>query len=86
VLLDAPPILQVAYSSTVAGMVDKILVVVRHHGPAAELEDLQDRLEFIGTPTIGYVYNLAPLRYEMTRTEGSMKDVLGTPDRAEDEA
>ncbi len=86
VLLDAPPILQVAYSSTVAGMVDKILVVVRHHGPAAELEDLQDRLEFIGTPTIGYVYNLAPLRYEMTRTEGSMKDVLGTPDHPDDEA
>jgi len=86
VLLDAPPLLHVAYSSTVAGMVDRLLVVVRHHGLAAELEELQDRLEFIGTPTIGYVYNLAPLRYEMTRTEGSMKDVLGTPDRPEVEA
>ncbi len=85
VLVDAPPLLQVAYASTVASMVDRLLIVVRHHGLAAELEELQDRLEFIGTPTIGYVYNLAPLRYEMTRTEGSMKDVLGTSDRLEAE-
>ncbi len=86
VLVDAPPLLQVAYASTVAGMVDRLLVVVRHQGLAAELEELEDRLEFIGTPTIGYVYNLAPLRYDMTRTEGSMKDVLGTPERPEVEA
>ena len=77
ILLDAPPLLTVAYSSTLAGMVDKVLVVTRHNGPASALEELQDRLDLIGTPTVGYVYNLAPLRLDISRNEGSMRDVLG---------
>jgi Mrp family chromosome partitioning ATPase len=77
ILLDAPPLLTVAYASTLAGMVDKVLVVTRHNGPASALEELQDRLDLIGTPTVGYVYNLAPLRLDISRNEGSMRDVLG---------
>jgi Mrp family chromosome partitioning ATPase len=78
ILLDAPPLLTVAYASTIAGMVDKVLVVTRHNSPAAALEELQDRLDLIGTPTVGYVYNQAPLRLDISRNEGSMRDVLGT--------
>ena len=77
ILLDAPPLLTVAYASTLAGMVDKVLVVTRHNGSATALEELQDRLDLIGTPTVGYVYNLAPLRLDISRNEGSMRDVLG---------
>ena len=77
ILMDAPPLLTVAYASTLAGMVDKVLVVTRHNGPASALEELQDRLDLIGTPTVGYVYNLAPLRLDISRNEGSMRDVLG---------
>jgi Mrp family chromosome partitioning ATPase len=77
ILLDAPPLLTVAYASTLAGMVDKVLVVTRHNGPATALEELHDRLGLIGTPTVGYVYNLAPLRLDISRNEGSMRDVLG---------
>lgn len=77
ILLDAPPLLTVAYASTLAGMVDKVLVVTRHNGPASALEELRDRLDLIGTPTVGYVYNLAPLRLDISRNEGSMRDVLG---------
>jgi Mrp family chromosome partitioning ATPase/capsular polysaccharide biosynthesis protein len=82
VLIDGPPLLQVAYASTLAGLASKVLVVVPHGGALASVEELQDRLDLIGTPPVGYVYNLAPLRYEMTRTEGSMKDVLGAPPAA----
>ncbi|MEE9473479.1 MAG: hypothetical protein V3V82_05800, partial [Acidimicrobiia bacterium] len=32
---------------------------------------------FIETPPIGYIYTKAPLRAEMTASEGSMKDILG---------
>ncbi len=77
ILLDAPPLLSVAYTSTLAGMVDKVLVVTRHNSSATSLEELQDRLDLVGTPTVGYVYNLAPLRLDISRNEGSMRDVLG---------
>ena len=69
--------LQVAYASTVAGYADMLLVVVGHGTAASELEGLTDRLDLIGTPVAGYLYNKSPLRSEMTATEGSMKDILG---------
>jgi len=77
VIVDSPPVLHMAYASTLLGLVDKVLIVVPHESSATLLEELQDRLDLVGTPTIGYIYNLAPLRPEMTRTEGSMRDVLG---------
>ena len=77
VFVDAPPLLQVAYSSTLAGYADALLIVVGHGTPARELEELTARLELIGTPVAGYLYNKSPLRAEMTATEGSMKDILG---------
>ena len=69
--------LHVAYASILAQYVDRVLVVTRHGGSVTRLEDLAQRLDLIGTPLAGYVYNGAPLRYEMTLTEGSLKDVLG---------
>ena len=42
-----------------------------------ELEEVARRLEIIGSPVVGYVYNRAPLRREMVASGGSMKDVLG---------
>lgn len=81
ILIDGPPLLQVAYASTIVALADRVLVVVPHGSSLTGLEELQDRLDLIGTPTVGYIYNLAPLRVEMTRTEGSMKDVLGSSTR-----
>jgi Mrp family chromosome partitioning ATPase len=77
VFVDAPPLLQVAYSSTLATYADTLMVVVGHGTPARELEELNARLELIGTPVAGYLYNKSPLRAQMTATGGSMKDVLG---------
>ena len=78
VLVDAPPLLHVAYASVLLELVDRVLVVVRHESSASDLEDFQDRLDLIGTPTVGYLYNLTPLRTDLSRGQGSARDVLGT--------
>ncbi len=82
IVVDAPPLLQVAYASTILSIAEKVLIVVPHRSSVSNLTELEDRLELIGSPLMGYVYNMAPLNLGMTLTEGSMKDVLGT-DEAE---
>jgi capsular exopolysaccharide synthesis family protein len=83
VLVDAPPLLQVAYASTLAGLVDAVLVLVAHGGSVAQLEEALGRLGLIGVSALGYVYNSSPLRREMTVSEGSTADVLGDLRHAE---
>ena len=77
VLVDAPPLLQVAYASTLAAYVDGALVIVGHGESAAMIEETRNRLSLIGATVFGYVYNRSPLRREMTVSEGSMTDILG---------
>lgn len=77
VFVDAPPLLQVAYASTVARYVDALVVVISHESPIQEMEELVKRLQLIGTPVLGYIYNRSPLRKEMTAVDGSMMDILG---------
>ena len=77
VFIDGPPMLHGAYASILARQVDRVIVVARHGGSVSRLEDLAQRLDLISTPMAGYLYNGAPLRQEMTLTDGSLKDVLG---------
>lgn len=77
VFVDAPPLLQVAYASTVARYVDALVIVISHESPVRELEEVVKRLQLIGTPVLGYIYNRSPLRKEMTAVDGSMMDILG---------
>lgn len=77
IIVDAPPLLQVAYTSTLASYVDAALVVVAHNGSVGQLVEVRERLGLIGRDAIGYIYNKSPLRREMTFTEGSMTDILG---------
>jgi len=77
VIIDGPPLLQVAYASTLVRYVDAVVPIVAHNSRVGELEEVADRLHFIETPPIGYIYTKAPLRAEMTASEGSMKDILG---------
>lgn len=77
IFIDGPPLLQVAYASTLADLADGLVVVVEHEGTYAQLNDLKDRLELLGKPVLGYIYNRSPLRREMTASEGSMLDILG---------
>ena len=77
VVIDSPPLLHVAYASTLVRYVDRAVVVVIHGGNVARAKELADRLAFLETEVMGYVYSKAPLRDDMTRSEGSLKDVLG---------
>lgn len=77
VVIDTPPPLRVAYASTLVRHADVVLVVAPRGGSITAYQDLRDRLKLTGTPTIGYVYTKAPLRSEMTRSEGSLKEPTG---------
>jgi Mrp family chromosome partitioning ATPase/capsular polysaccharide biosynthesis protein len=84
VLVDAPPFLQVAYSSLLAAYVDALLIVINHETTVREAQELVERLRLVRTPVIGYVYNRAPMRPEMSESKGSMSDILGDKTPAHD--
>lgn len=71
VLIDGPPLLQVAYSTTLVRLADRALVIVSHGQDIHGVEDLKSSIDMIGTPMVGYVYNQAPLRREMALRAGS---------------
>jgi Mrp family chromosome partitioning ATPase len=71
VFLDLPPVLRVAYSINLAGQADRGLVVVRHGSDIRSADELRHQLDLVGAPLLGYVYNAAPLRTEMTVRMGS---------------
>lgn len=77
VVIDTPPLLHVAYASPIVRYADRVVVVVSHNGNVNQAEEMADRLSLLETDVMGYVYNKAPLREEMTKSEGSLKDVLG---------
>lgn len=86
VLVDCPPLLQVAYGSTLAAYTQASVVLVEHASSTNQLQALADRLEVVATPVLGYVYTKAPLRREMTAGVGSMVNVLGTTEEPQPES
>ncbi len=77
VLIDAPPLLRVAYATTLARLADRAMIIVAHGEDVRTAAELQVQIQMVGVPLIGYVYNLAPLRSEMAVSAGSMADTLG---------
>jgi Mrp family chromosome partitioning ATPase len=65
VLLDVPPIAQASWAGAILRHADAALVVVRHGSDVAAATELRERLDFLGVPILGYVYNMAPFRSEM---------------------
>ncbi len=84
VIIDGPPMLQVAYASALASIADGVVVVVENGSLQSELSELKSRLDLVGTPVLGYLFNRSQLRREMTVTEGSMKDILGVGEVVEE--
>jgi Mrp family chromosome partitioning ATPase len=74
VLIDAPPVLTVAYATTLIRLAERVVVVFAHGQELQGAQELRRQLETIGTPVLGYVYNFAPLRAEMTLAVGSASD------------
>jgi Mrp family chromosome partitioning ATPase len=56
VLIDAPALLAAADAMTVARHADGIVLVVNHGTLLSRLHDVRERLAFVNTPLIGYVY------------------------------
>ena len=56
VLIDAPALLASSDALTVARQADGVLLVVTHRVALNDLRDVHDRLAFVKTPLIGYVY------------------------------
>lgn len=73
-LIDTAPVLTAAYSTTLVRLADRVLIVVAHSQDVHSAQDLRRQLDIIGTPVLGYVYNFAPLRAEMTLGAGSASD------------
>ncbi|HEU0246283.1 MAG TPA: AAA family ATPase [Gaiellaceae bacterium] len=75
VLIDVPPILQIAYADALLRSAGTVVAVVRHRSEAAQLKSVSDRLVLLGAHPVGYVYNFAPSRQEAGRSV--TKGVLG---------
>lgn len=58
-IFDSPPLLAVADSTVLASRVDAIVLVVDRSTETEQLQKVRERLTFISTPLIGYVYNRA---------------------------
>jgi Mrp family chromosome partitioning ATPase len=56
VLIDAPAMLAGSDAMSVAGQADGVVLVVNHRVSLSRLRDVRERLAFVDTPLIGYVY------------------------------
>jgi Mrp family chromosome partitioning ATPase len=55
-IVDSPPLLAVADTSTIAGYTDAIVLVVREGSDLEQLERVRERLRFVQQRLVGYVY------------------------------
>lgn len=77
VLIDGPPLLQVAYASTLSRAASATVMVIQNGGSVRAGSELASRLRFLNANVIGYFYNRAPKRDIVDSNGGSMRDVLG---------
>jgi Mrp family chromosome partitioning ATPase/capsular polysaccharide biosynthesis protein len=65
VIVDVPPLLQVAYASSLARAAGTAVLVVPHRSAVRRVEDLLERSQVLELSLLGYLYNKAPLRVEL---------------------
>jgi Mrp family chromosome partitioning ATPase len=56
VLIDTPALLASSTALGVAGQADGVVLVVSHRVSLSHLRDVRERLTFVKTPLIGYIY------------------------------
>jgi Mrp family chromosome partitioning ATPase/capsular polysaccharide biosynthesis protein len=56
VLIDTPAILATSDALSVAGQADGVVLVVSHRVSLGHLRDVRERLAFVKTPLVGYIY------------------------------
>lgn len=77
VLIDGPPLLQVAYASALSRVVSATVMVIQHGSTIRSGSELVKRLRFLNANVIGFFYNRAPARGNSDSNGGSMRDILG---------
>jgi Mrp family chromosome partitioning ATPase len=82
VIVDTPPLLQVAYAASIVTELDLALLVVPHHSPVPRTEELVKRLNYLGVEPVGYLYTKAPLRPGLGVHSQLVDDRPGTSPRA----
>ena len=82
VLIDTPALLAASDALGVAGQADGIVLVVPHRVLLHDLRDVRDRLAFVKTPLIGYVY-LRPPGLGPRALWGRVRRVLGRGTRVQ---
>lgn len=75
IILDAPAVLEAAYTATLATFVEGLVVVVEHGMETDDLEELAARLELTQTPVLGYLYVSAhePRRFPWSRSTKTLE-------------
>jgi len=57
VIIDSPPLLAVSDAAAIASQADAVVLVIGRGTPLRVLSEVRNRLEFVGTPVLGYVFN-----------------------------
>jgi Mrp family chromosome partitioning ATPase len=77
VLIDTPALLASSTALRVAGQADGVVLVVSHGVGLSQLRDVRERLAFVKTPLIGYIY-VRPRRLGLRTLWGQVRRGLGS--------
>jgi Mrp family chromosome partitioning ATPase len=76
IFVDVPPLMQVAYTSTIAALFKNAVLVIRSGTSLDSAQDLVRRSRFMGIEILGYLYNSGGSD-ELRPFKGSLSNVLG---------
>jgi Mrp family chromosome partitioning ATPase/capsular polysaccharide biosynthesis protein len=78
VMIDTPALLASSNALGVARQADGVVLVVSHRVPLSELHDVRERLAFVKTPLLGYVY-VRPRRFGIRALWRRIRRGQGSP-------
>jgi Mrp family chromosome partitioning ATPase len=67
VMVDSPPLLEVAYAGSVIDLADATLAVVAHGQSTRTVREFRDQLDLLAVPVVGYVYDHSNVSLNVTR-------------------
>jgi Mrp family chromosome partitioning ATPase/capsular polysaccharide biosynthesis protein len=78
VLIDTPALLASSNALGVAGQADGVVLVISHRVSLSHLRDVRERLAFVKTPLLGYIY-VRPRRFGVRALWGRVRRGQGRP-------
>jgi Mrp family chromosome partitioning ATPase len=83
VVVDGPPLLEVAYATDLLSSLDAAVMLISHHEPVKDHPAMVGRLKIMDAGVCGYVYNRAPLREQLTSYYQGYRSTDGSPPSAD---